>query len=159
MAVEDHDTGESRDERLARNVNELLQEIRVAQTGVQFLFGFLLSVAFTEHYARASGFEQTVHLIAVVFATAAVALLTAPAAWHRVLFRQGQRPQFLRAANRLAIGGLTCLAVAMTTTVLLLFKVVAGPVAGAVLAVLTAGLFAVLWFVLPLRIRLGGNES
>jgi O-antigen/teichoic acid export membrane protein len=144
---------ESEDERLARNVNELLQELRVAQTGVTFLFGFLLSVAFTEHYARASGFEQTVHLIAVLFATAAVALLTAPAAWHRVLFRRGQRPQILRVANVMAVSGLACLAVAMTATVLLLFKVVAGPAVGAVFAVVTALLFGLLWFLLPLRSR------
>lgn len=144
---------ESQDERLARNVSELLQELRVAQTGVQFLFGFLLSVAFTEHYARASGFEQTVHLIAVLFATAAVALLTAPAAWHRLLFRRGQRPQILRVANVLAVAGLACLAVAMTATVLLLFKVVAGTVVGAVFAVVAAVMFALLWFLLPLRSR------
>lgn len=144
---------ESQNERLARNLSELLQELRVAQTGVQFLFGFLLSVAFTEHYARASGFEQVVHLIAVVFATAAVALLTAPAAWHRVLFRRGQRPEILRVANVLAVSGLACLAIAMTATVLLLFKVVAGPVIGTVVAVAAAVLFSLLWFLLPLRTR------
>jgi O-antigen/teichoic acid export membrane protein len=147
---------ESQDERLARNVNELLQELRVAQTGVTFLFGFLLSVAFTEHYARASGFEQTVHLIAVLFATAAVALLTAPAAWHRVLFRRGRRPEILRVANVLAVSGLACLSVAMTATVLLLFKVVAGPVVGAVFAVVAALMFGLLWFLLPLRTRRDG---
>jgi O-antigen/teichoic acid export membrane protein len=144
---------ESDDERLARNVNELLQELRVAQTGVTFLFGFLLSVAFTEHYARASGFEQVVHLIAVLFATAAVALLTAPAAWHRMLFRRGRRPEILRAANVLAVSGLACLAIAMTATVLLLFKVVAGPAIGAIVATVTALMFALLWFLLPLRTR------
>ena len=150
MAVEDEET---HNERLARNVNELMQELRVAQTGVQFLFGFLLSVAFTEHYARASGFEQTVHLIAIIFATAAVALLTAPAAWHRVLFRRGQRPQILRVANVLAVAGLACLAIAMTATVLLLFKVVAGPVIGAIVAAATALTFGLLWFFLPLHTR------
>lgn len=144
---------ESRDEKLARNVSELLQELRVAQAGVQFLFGFLLAVAFTEHYARASGFEQVVHLVAVVFATASVALLTAPAAWHRLLFRQGQRPQIVEVANTLMVAGLACLAVAMTATVLLLFKVVAGPVVATVFCVLVGALFLALWFLLPLRTR------
>jgi O-antigen/teichoic acid export membrane protein len=156
MAVEANTT-ESENDRLARNVSELLQELRVAQAGVQFLFGFLLAVAFTEHYARASGFEQIVHLVAVVFATASVALLTAPAAWHRLLFRQGQRPQILRVANVLTVAGLVCLAIAMIATVLLLFKVVAGPTIAAVFAVLFAVVFGVLWFVLPLRTRLNGN--
>jgi predicted membrane channel-forming protein YqfA (hemolysin III family) len=159
MAVEHHQHGdtESEDERLARNVSELLQELRVAQAGVQFLFGFLLAVAFTEHYARASGFEQVVHLIAVVFATAAVALLTAPAAWHRLLFRQGQRREIVRVANQLMVAGLVCLAVAMIATVLLLFKVVAGTVLATVFAVLVAVMFAVLWFLLPLRNRRNGS--
>lgn len=149
---------ESRDERLARNVSELLQELRVAQAGVQFLFGFLLAVAFTEHYARASGFEQVVHLVAVVFATAAVALLTAPAAWHRLLFRQGQRPQILRVANTLTVAGLACLSAAMSATVLLLFKVVAGPVIATVFTVVLASMFVVLWFLLPLRSRRNGSD-
>jgi hypothetical protein len=150
---------ESRDERLARNVSELLQELRVAQAGVQFLFGFLLAVAFTEHYARASGFEKVTHLVAVVFATASVALLTAPAAWHRLLFRQGQRPAILRAANGLMVTGLACLAIAMTATVLLLFNVVAGTLFAVVVAVLVAVMFGLLWFVLPLRIRRNGNGA
>ena len=156
MASQD-ESSESRDQQLARNVSELLQELRVAQAGVQFLFGFLLAVAFTEHYARASGFEQVVHLIAVLFATASVALLTAPAAWHRVLFRQGQRPQILRVANLLMVTGLACLAVAMTATVLLLFKVVAGPAIAVVAAVVVALMFLVLWFLLQLRARRNGN--
>ncbi|MFI7676868.1 DUF6328 family protein [Actinophytocola sp. NPDC049390] len=152
-------TSESRDQKLARNVSELLQELRVAQAGVQFLFGFLLAVAFTEHYARASGFEQAVHLTAVVFATAAVALLTAPAAWHRLLFRQGERPRILRVANGLTVAGLACLAVAMAATVLLLFKVVAGPTVATVFTVLVALMFLVLWFLMPLRIRRNGNDG
>jgi predicted membrane channel-forming protein YqfA (hemolysin III family) len=153
VPADDESSTESRDERLARNVSELLQELRVAQAGVQFLFGFLLAVAFTEHYARASGFEQIVHLVAVVFATAAVALLTAPAAWHRLLFRQGQRPQILRVANTLTVAGLACLAAAMTATVLLLFKVVAGPIVATVTTAVLASMFVMLWFVLPLRAR------
>jgi predicted membrane channel-forming protein YqfA (hemolysin III family) len=145
---------ETRDEQLTRNVSELLQELRVAQGGVQFLFGFLLAVAFTEHYARASGLEQIVHLVAVVFATASVACLTAPAAWHRLLFRHGERPQILRAANRLTVAGLAFLAISMTATVFLLFEVVAGLATGIVITTVFAALFAALWFVLPLRIRL-----
>lgn len=149
---------ESQDERLARNVSELLQELRVAQAGVQFLFGFLLAVAFTEPYARASGFEKATHLVAVLFATASVALLTAPAAWHRLLFRHGQRPVILRVANRLTVAGLACLAVAMTATVLLLFTVVAGTTVGVVVAVLAAVMFGLLWFALPLRARRNGDS-
>jgi uncharacterized protein YwlG (UPF0340 family) len=157
MSTEPTQSLESDHERLTRNFAELLQELRVAQAGVQFLFGFLLAVTFTEHYSRASGFEQVVHLTAVLFATASVALLTAPAAWHRLLFRQGQRPVIVEVANRLAVLGLGCLAIAMISTVLLLVKVVAGPVVATAFTVLVAAMFAVLWFVLPLRTRVNGN--
>ncbi|HEV7652408.1 MAG TPA: DUF6328 family protein [Actinophytocola sp.] len=144
---------ESENERLTRNVNELLQELRVAQAGVQFLFGFLLAVAFTEPYARASTAQHVVHLIAVIFATAAVALLSAPAAWHRVLFRRGERRMIIEVANRLSIAGIACLAVAIVATVLLLTNEVVGGWVAVVITVLAAILFAMLWFVLPLLRR------
>jgi hypothetical protein len=144
---------ESESERLTRNVNELLQELRVAQAGVQFLFGFLLAVAFTEPYARASTAQHVIHLLAVVFATAAVALLSAPAAWHRLLFRRGRRQTILEVSNRLSIVGIACLAVALVCTVLLLTNEVVGGWVAVVITVLTAILFAMLWFVLPLRHR------
>jgi Family of unknown function (DUF6328) len=144
---------ESESERLTRNVNELLQELRVAQAGVQFLFGFLLAVAFTEPYARASTAQHVIHLLAVVFATAAVALLSAPAAWHRLLFRRGRRQTILEVSNRLSIAGIACLAVALVCTVLLLTNEVVGGWVAVVITVLTAILFAMLWFVLPLRHR------
>jgi hypothetical protein len=148
---------ESEHERLTRNVNELLQELRVAQSGVQFLFGFLLAVAFTEPYSRATVFQHVVHLIAVLFATAAVALLSAPAAWHRLLFRQGERPKIIEVANRLAIWGMACLAVAMTFTVLLLTDEIIGTWGAIVIAVFAAALFSTLWFLLPLRRRQNGQ--
>ena len=152
---------ETEHERLKRNLNELLQELRVAQAGVQFLFGFLLAVAFTEPYLRATDFQHIVHLIAVVFATAAVALLSAPAAWHRLLFRQGQRPVIVEIANRFAVAGMACLAVAMTATVLLLTDAVLGNWFAVVLAVFAAIMFGTLWFVLPLlrRRKINGDDA
>lgn len=150
---------ESEHERLTRNVSELLQELRVVQAGVQFLFGFLLAVAFTEPYLRAPTYLHVVHLIAVIFATAAVALLAAPAAWHRMLFRRGQRPAIIEVANRLAISGMVCLAIAMTATVLLLTDAVLGNWVSVVLTVLAAAMFTVLWFLLPLGRRWSDGAS
>jgi Family of unknown function (DUF6328) len=144
---------ESESQQLARNLNELLQEIRVAQAGVQILFGFLLSIAFTERYAATGGYIRTIHLLTVLFATAAVALLTAPAAWHRMLFRLGQRDVIVRVANVLTLCGLVSLAAAMTGTVLLIAHVVVGGWFAAVISVLVAAGFLALWFLLPLRIR------
>jgi MFS family permease len=144
---------ESEQQQLARNFSELLQELRVAQAGVQILFGFLLSVAFTDLYAKADGYIKVTHFITVLFATAAVALLTAPAAWHRILFRHGRRRQIINAASKMAIIGMVCLAVAMTGTVLLISEVVLGGWLPILIAVLVAAGFAALWIVLPVRER------
>ncbi|ONI80902.1 hypothetical protein ALI22I_45370 [Saccharothrix sp. ALI-22-I] len=144
---------ESHQRRLARNLNELLQELRVAQAGVQILFGFLLSIAFTERYANADNFVRATHLITILFAACAVALLTAPAAWHRLLFRRGRREDVIEVANGFAIAGLACLAVAMIGTILLLGEVIVGGWVAIALGAFAAVLFGMLWFVLPWRER------
>ncbi|MFD4193104.1 DUF6328 family protein [Amycolatopsis thermoflava] len=140
---------ETPNQRLARNVNELLGELRVAQAGVQILFGFLLTVVFTSEFRAASGFEKAVHLSAVLLAVVSTALLSSPAAWHRILFRAGRRDDILRAGNRAVLAGLVCLAAAITATVSLIAKVVYGPIAMAVVGGLVGVTFAVLWFVVP----------
>jgi hypothetical protein len=150
--VSEH-TGETRNQQLTRNVSELLQELRVAQAGVQILFGFLLSVVFTDRFHNASGFEKSLHLTAVILSVAATALLTAPAAWHRLLFRTGSRERILTVGNRFVLVGLVCLALAITSTVALIAKVVYGEPAMIVVAVLTLLIFGVLWFVIPFRLR------
>lgn len=150
---------ETEHERITRNFNELLQELRVAQAGVQILFGFLLSITFTEVYTRATAFQQGTHLITVLFATASVALLTGPAAWHRLLFRLGQRPTIVRVANVLALLGLASLAAAMTGTVLLLTNVVLGMWLSVPISLVVAAGFLVLWFVLPWRVRQRAEHS
>ncbi|NUT52895.1 MAG: hypothetical protein HOV94_37255 [Saccharothrix sp.] len=144
---------ESHQRRLARNLNELLQELRVAQAGVQILFGFLLSIAFTERYATADTYVRVTHLVTVLFAACAVALLTAPAAWHRLLFRRGRREDVIEVANRFAIVGLGSLAVAMTGTILLLGEVIVGGWGGIALGLFAAVVFGVLWFAWPWRER------
>ena len=144
---------ESESEQLARNLNELLQEVRVAQTGVQILVGFLLSIAFTERYAQAGAFIKTTHLLTVLFAVSAVALLIAPAAWHRMLFRQGRRAEIIRISDRFAIAGLLSLAVAMSGTAMLLAEVAIGGWLSVVIGALVGLGFAVIWFILPARYR------
>ncbi|GGN18635.1 hypothetical protein GCM10011609_69620 [Lentzea pudingi] len=140
---------ESDQRRLARNINELLQELRVAQAGVQILFGFLLSIAFTEKYASVSGYIRITHLVTVLCAAVSVAFLTAPAAWHRVLFRQGRREDVVRHGNTFALVGLAFLALAMTGTVLLLAEMVLGGWPAVVVGALAFAVFTGLWFVLP----------
>ena len=140
---------ESDQRRLARNVNELLQELRVAQAGVQILFGFLISIAFTEKYASTGAYVRVTHLVTVLCAAIAVAFLTAPAAWHRVLFRQGRREDVVESGNTFALIGLAFLALAMTGTVLLLAEVLFGGWPSVVVGVFAFAVFVGLWFVWP----------
>jgi predicted membrane channel-forming protein YqfA (hemolysin III family) len=144
---------EPRNTRLTRNLSELLQELRVAQAGVQILFAFLLAVVFTDRFANAGTFTHALHLITVLLATTSAALLIAPAAWHRVLFRKRRREDIIRVANHCAIFGLALLATAMTGTVLLIAQVIVGFTWGTVISAGVAALFGFLWFIFPLQIR------
>src|SRR6476646_48042 len=90
---------------LDRNLGEILQEIRVAQTGVQILFAFLLSLPFTSGFHSASAPDRAVYLTALLATVGAASMLIAPVAFHRILFRRRRRPDIVRGANRFAIGG------------------------------------------------------
>ena len=144
---------ESQHHRLARNVNELLQELRVAQAGVQILFGFLLTITFTDKYATSSEFIRVTHLVTVLCAAVAVALLTAPAAWHRVLFRQDRREDVVAAGNTFLLTGLAFLAVAMTGTVLLISEIIVGGWQAVLIGGIASLIFGTLWFATPLLTR------
>jgi hypothetical protein len=149
---------ESDSDRLERNFSELLQELRVAQAGVQILFAFLLTVVFTPVFERSSAFVRDLHLLTVLLAAAATALLTAPAAWHRVLFRRGRRIEILRAANRFAIIGLAVLAGAMSCTVLLVSSMTVPGWRAALIGCLSAVMFYGIWFAMPLPLRNRGGD-
>lgn len=144
---------ESRSARLARNFSEMLQELRVAQTGVQILFAFLLTVVFTSAYGDQPSSVRALHLVTVLLTTTSAALLIAPAVWHRVLFRRGRREHILRHANLCALAGTTLLAAAMTGTVLLIAEIAVGGWGALAIGAGTALLFATLWFVVPRLIR------
>jgi hypothetical protein len=140
-------------ERLDRNWAELLQELRVVQTGVQFLTGFLLTLPFQQRFQALSRAEHVVYLLAVTLAVLATAMLITPVALHRALFRQKQRPELVAVAHRLALFGYWLLGLAITDVVLLIFDVTAGTTAGIVAASVTfLGLLG-LWGVLPHRLR------
>ncbi|AHI01853.1 DUF6328 family protein [Kutzneria viridogrisea] len=145
---------ESEQQRLARNLSELLQELRVAQNGVQVLFGFLLALTFTELYARADSFVHLVHMTTVLLSGGAVGFLIAPAAWHRLLFRHGKRELIIRLASRFAVTGLALLAGSMTGTVLMIGYVVFGGLVGGLLSGAVGLFFLLLWFVIPLLVRI-----
>jgi MFS family permease len=144
---------ESQAERDDRNLAELLQELRVAGLGVQVLFGFLLSLPFTTVFKQLSGGERDLYLACLILAAVATALLLGPVAYHRLVFRQGQKEKLVRAANLMAILGLIAVGLAVSASVLLVTGFVAGYGTGTVIAALVLVMFGLLWFALPLTRR------
>lgn len=132
---------------------EILQELRVAQAGTQILFAFLLGVPFTQRFDTVTEFQRDVYYATLLCAAVAVALLIAPTAYHRVLFRQNEKAFVIASANRLTIGGLAFVALAMTGVVLLITDVLFSRTMTLVVTALTFLLFAVLWCLLPLARR------
>lgn len=144
---------EDKHEQLTRNLNELLQELRVMQTGVQILTGFLLTVPFTTRFPDLDSYQKWVYLAVLSGSVIATGLIVAPVAFHRTLFRQGEREWIVDAANRAAQAGLTALALTMAGVVWLVFDVVIGAPMSHIAGALSIALFAVLWAVLPIASR------
>ena len=142
---------ESEDERLDRNLSELLQELRVALPGVQVLFAFLLAVPFQQNFSAITPFEKKVYFATLLCTAISAALLIAPSSYHRITFRLQQKHELVFLANRFTIAGLTFLALAMTGAIVLITDVLFGSVATIVTGVAAAATFTTLWYVLPLR--------
>jgi hypothetical protein len=136
-------------ERAARKWNEMLQELRVAQTGVQVLTGFLLTLPFTEKFEELSRLDETAYLVTVCCAIGSAACLIAPVAFHRVLFGQSEKPFLIVAANRLSRVGLTLMALTMTGAVFLVFDMTLGLTPALVAAGATLTVIGGLWLVVP----------
>ena len=149
----DDSSEESRKERIDRELIELLNELRVALPGVQFLFAFLLVVPFSPQSPELTDFQRDVYLATLLAAAVATGLLIAPAAQHRVLFRQHDKEALLRRSNRSAFLGLTVLALAIVGAVLLVTDVLFD----LTLAWVTAGAVAVFllwwWIAVPYWLR------
>lgn len=137
-------------ERLDRELIELLNELRVALPGVQVLFAFLLVLPFSGGFTDLATYQDVVFLASLLCTAVATAMLVAPSAYHRLRFRERDKERMLRIANRLALGGLMLVAVAMSLVVFLVTDVMFGPPAGLAIGVLTALVFVLLWLVLPL---------
>lgn len=141
---------ETPDERADRNWNELLQELRVTQTGVQLLTGFLLTLPFQPRFDELDDVQVGIYLALVLLAALTTVLVIAPVSLHRLLFQRRLKMVTVRTGHRIALAGLTSLALVVVGTVLLVFDVVLGRstaigVAAAVLVVVILG-----WLVVPL---------
>ncbi|KIR60604.1 DUF6328 family protein [Micromonospora harpali] len=150
---------ETERQRWQRNFADLLQELRVAQTGVQILFAFLLTLPFSNGFTRTSDFQKDVYIVALLSAAAATAMIISPVAFHRALFRQGRKPELVRFAHRMASGGLAFMLVSMVSAVLLITDFVLDRGIAFVLTAVTAVWFLTFWVFLPFARRNWGEDD
>ena len=151
--------GETRKERIDRELIELLNELRVALPGVQFLFAFLLVVPFQQKFGQTTPFQHGVYFVALAAAALATALLIAPAAQHRILFRQHDKEMLLKRSNVSALAGLFALGIAICSALLL----VVDALFSLTLAWITSGALAVLlgvwWLAFPVWQRVHHEQD
>jgi hypothetical protein len=140
---------ETEGERLDRNWNELLQELRVTQTGTQVFTGFLLTIPFQQRFGDLTPVQVSIYLVLVGFSVLATVLAISPVSLHRALFRQGAKTHIVHIANTLLIGALAAVALTLTGTALLVFDVVLGHPAGIAAGTVTFVLTALAWAALP----------
>jgi hypothetical protein len=154
-AGQDDGRDETPQERADRKWGDLLQEIRVAQTGVQILFGFLLTVVFTPTYRQLSGPDQTLYMVTIVLGAMATGALVAPVAFHRIVSGQHIKPEAVIWASRLTLLGLSLLLLTMTSSLLLVLRTAThddGYVPWIVAGV--AALYVLWWLVIPMALRM-----
>jgi O-antigen/teichoic acid export membrane protein len=140
-------------ERLDRNWNDLLQELRVVQTGVQLLTGFLLTLPFQQRFAGLTDPERGVYLAAVTASIVSTGFLQAPVSVHRALFRRHRRKETVLLAHRLTIIGIVFLACSVVAVATLIFEVLLGWTAGISAGVVAAALLLTLWLIIPWAVR------
>jgi len=153
----EENTREDPQERTARELIELLQELRIVIPGVQVLFAFLLTVPFNQGFTKLTTVQRDVFFATLLCTAAATALLIAPSAHHRLLFRQGAREQRLKMGNTLAILGLAFLVPAMVGVVYVITDLIFSLTTALIVTIVMALAFFLLWFILPLPYR--GNRD
>ena len=145
---------ETKEERLDRELEELLQELRIALPGVQILFAFLLVVPFNNRFSQTDELERDIWFVALLFALGAVACFITPTAYHRIRFRDFDKERLVLTATRLALVGLVCLAVSLAASAFFVTGFVFSDVAAGVVAAIAVGAIGGLWFALPLTRKL-----
>jgi hypothetical protein len=149
---------EDRHERINRELIELLNELKIALPGVQILFAFMLILPFSQGFAKVTAGERWVYFAAFIAATLGAALLIAPSSYHRLRFRRRDKERMLFAANRMAVGGMALVALAMALVVGLVTDVIFGTVPASIAAGFVGGWFAWFWYGLPLSRRLEDRD-
>jgi predicted membrane channel-forming protein YqfA (hemolysin III family) len=140
-------------ERNDRNLVELLQEVRVVQTGIQILFGFLLTVAFQPKFQKLSSFQKADYFGTLVFAATTLIMLTAPSSWHRILFRQGDKQHLVEIANRFTVLGLATMGLTVIGVVMLLSDIAFAPPVTVIITTIAVAACSITWYAMPLARR------
>lgn len=153
------DRDETALERIDRNMEELLNELRVALPGVQVLFAFLLVLPFNQGFTSVTSFEKSVYAVTLLTTALAAICLIAPTMHHRLQFRENKKAEIVRDANRLAMIGLTALAIAMTGAVMLVTDYVFNSATMIACGVGIGVGFVVIWYILPLRHLIGAERN
>jgi hypothetical protein len=155
----DVDRDETEAQRLDRNWSSLLQELRVTQTGVQLLTGFLLTLPFQARFTQLDGLMRTVYLFTVACSLGATVLLVAPVGMHRILFRRHRLDALVSAAHACAIAGLVLLGLALVGVGVVVFDTVVGRTGAWIAGGCTLVAFVTLWFLIPLPLRRRTDSS
>ena len=150
---------ETEAERLDRNYGELLQELRVAQVGVQILFASLLTVAFTPQFREITSLQRGTYVVTLLAASVATACLIGPVAFHRIVFRHSQKDDLVEVAHRMAVAGMGFLLIAVVGAVLLILEQVLGTAPAVWYTAGVAAVIVVLWIVVPLASRTRQESS
>lgn len=158
MSEQPYERVESDGERLDRNWNEMLQELRVVQTGSQILAAFLLTLAFQPRFAELTPFQVSVYLCLVVAAAGTTALALTPVVLHRMLFRQGAKDRVVARTNGILVASLAGVGLVLVGTLVLIFDVVLGGWAGLIAGLAAALLVPALWFAVPWSARRPSHE-
>jgi hypothetical protein len=144
---------ESEEARADRNLSDLLQELRVALPGVQVLFAFLLTVPFSQRFDTLSDFDQKLYFGVLISVALATVLLVAPTAGHRILFRRQQKEYIVTIANRLAMVGLSLLAIGMCGAIAVISDFLFGTATAVVSTAVMVAAFVGFWYLGPVMRR------
>jgi Family of unknown function (DUF6328) len=145
---------ETPEERVDRNLSDLLQELRVALPGVQILFAFLLTVPFSQGFTKLDAFQRDLYFGILLSTAVSTALLIAPSAYHRLLFRMRDKENLVQISNRFAIAGLFVLSLSLTGAILLISDILFKSPAQFIFTGLIGALLAVVWIILPFARRM-----
>lgn len=155
----DDDRDETEAQRLDRNWSSLLQELRVSQTGVQLLTGFLLTLPFQQRFTQLDGTMRATYLVTVACSLGATVLLVAPVGMHRVLFRRHRLDALVSASHACALAGLILLGVALVGVAVVIFNTVVGRTGAWIAGGATLAAFVTFWFLVPLPLRRRSDRS